>query len=66
MKLNPPKKITFWVAVGIAAAGVVVYAVYMVAEYMFGTFIAGLHPAAFLLVVAAFILLSLGLTLKGL
>jgi hypothetical protein len=66
MKLNLPKKITFWVAVGLAAAGVAVYIVYMVAQYLFGTFIPGLHPAAFVLVVAAFVLLGLGLTLKGL
>jgi hypothetical protein len=61
MKLNPPKKITFWVSVIIAAVGVVVYAVHLLARN-----INYLQPAAFLLVVVAFILLCLGLTIKGL
>lgn len=61
MKLNPPRKITFWVAVIIAAAGVVVYAVHLLARN-----ILYLQPAAFLLVVVAFVLLCLGLTIKGL
>jgi hypothetical protein len=66
MRLNLPKKITFWASVGIASAGVIIYVVYMVAQYLFGTFIPWLHPASFVLVVAAFVLLCLGLTLKGL
>jgi hypothetical protein len=61
MTLNLPKKITFYIAVIIAAVGVVVYVVHLFAQK-----IAYLQPAAFLLVVVAFILLCLGLTLKGL
>ena len=60
MKLNPPKKNTFWAAVVIAAAGVVVYAV-----HLFAMDVPYLQPAAFLLVLAAFVLLCLGLTMKG-
>jgi hypothetical protein len=61
MKLNPPKKNTFWAAVIIAVVGVVVYAV-----HLFARSILYLQPVAFLLVVVAFVLLCLGLTLKGL
>ena len=61
MKLNPPKNITFWISVVLAALGVVVYAV-----HLFAKSIAYLQPAAFLLVLVGFILLCLGLTVKGL
>jgi hypothetical protein len=60
MNLNLPKKNTFWAAVIIAAVGVVVYVVHLVAQS-----IPYLQPLAFLLVVIAFVLLCLGLTLKG-
>ena len=65
MKLNPPSKNTFWAAVIIAAIGVVVYAVHMVTTYMLRMLIPYLRPAAFLLVIAAFVLLCIGLTRKG-
>ena len=61
MKLNLPKKNTFWAAVVIAAVGVVVYIVHLVAQS-----IPYAQPVAFLLVVVAFVLLCLGLTVKGL
>lgn len=61
MKLNPPKKNTFWTAVIIAAVGVVVYAV-----HVFDTPVLYLGTAGFLLVVVAFVLLCLGLTMQGL
>jgi len=61
MKLNPPKKITFWISVIIAAVGVVVYAV-----HVFAPNIRYLGSAGFLLIVIAFVLLCLGLTIKGL
>jgi hypothetical protein len=61
MRLNPPKKITFWTAVIIAAVGVVVYVVHLFAQS-----IPYMQPVAFLLVVVAFVLLCLGLTVKGL
>jgi hypothetical protein len=60
MKLNLPKKNTFLSAVLIAAVGVVVYIV-----HLFAKSIGYLQPVAFVLVVAAFVLLCLGLTLKG-
>lgn len=60
MKLNPPKNNTFWAAVVIAAVGVVVYVVHLLAKS-----VPYLQPIAFLLVVVAFVLLCLGLTLKG-
>jgi hypothetical protein len=61
MKLNPPKNTTFWVSVILAAAGVLVYAWHLAAKN-----IAYLQPAAFALVLVGFILLCLGLTVKGL
>jgi hypothetical protein len=61
MKLNLPKKITFWASVIIAVVGVVVYLVHVL-----NTAIPYLGAAGFLIVVAAFILMCLGLTVKGL
>jgi len=66
MKLNLPTKRTFWIAVIIAAVGVVVYAVHLVMDYLVKVVVGYLQPAAFLLVVVAFVLLCLGLTRKGL
>ena len=60
MRLNPPKKITFWVAVAAAAVGVVLYAV-----HFFGN-VSLLGGIGFILAIAAFVLLCLGLTVKGL
>jgi hypothetical protein len=62
MKLNPPTKNTFWTSITIAAVGFVVY---LLSHY-------GLIAAAWLglvgviLLAAAFVLLTLGLTVKGL
>jgi hypothetical protein len=61
MKLNPPKKNTFWAAVVIAALGVIVYAAHFI-----NMSVPYVQPAAFLLVLVAFVLLCLGLTQKGL
>ena len=61
MRLNPPKKNTFWIAVGLAAAGVIVYIV-----HLFMQSVRYVQPVAFLLLLAAFVLLCLGLILKGL
>ncbi len=67
MNLNLPKKNTFWAAVVIAALGVVVYIMHLVGNdlYLFPKYVPYLQPIAFLLVVAAFVMLCLGLTLKG-
>jgi CHASE2 domain-containing sensor protein len=59
MKLNLPKKTTFWASLIIAVAGMVVGAVHQFANIPYLNFV------AFLLVVAAFVLICLGLTLKG-
>ena len=61
MRLNPPKKITFWISVAIAALGVVGYAVHLIIKDTF--FLGGISVAVLAI---AFILLCLGLTLKGL
>jgi len=61
-RLNPPKMVTFWVAVVIAVVGVLAY-VLAVANVL--TF-AWLSPLAFILVAVAFVLLLLGLLVKGL
>jgi hypothetical protein len=61
MKLNPPKKNTFWLTVIIAAVGVIIYVV-----HLFARNILYLQPIAFLVVVVAFILLCLSLILRGL
>jgi hypothetical protein len=60
MKLNVPKMNTFYAAVVITAVGVGVYIV-----HLFAKSVAHLQPIAFLLVVVAFVLLCLGLTVKG-
>jgi hypothetical protein len=61
MKLNPPKKMTFWAAVILTVVGIVIYIV-----HLFMQSVPYLQPAAFLLVVIAVVLLLLGLTIKGL
>jgi membrane-bound ClpP family serine protease len=60
MKLTPPKQSTFWAAVIIAAVGVVLEIVHLVSQQI--PFLGG---AAIALVVVGFVLLCLGLTLKG-
>jgi hypothetical protein len=61
MKLNPPKKITFWAAEGIAVVSLILYIVHVLARN-----ILYLGAFGYLLLLAAFVLLSLGLILKGL
>jgi len=56
MKLTPPKVITFWIAIVLAVLGVI-------AEFKV---IGVLEPYSFLLVIVAFVLLVLGLVVKGL
>ncbi len=60
MNYNLPKKNTFYISIAIAAVGVIIYIV-----HLFARTIPYLQPAAFVLVVIAFVLLCLGLTLKG-
>ena len=61
MRLNPPKKLTFWISIAIAAVGVIGYVVHLIIKDNF--FLGGISVA---LLVIAFVLLCLGLTLKGL
>ena len=61
MQLNLPKKSTFWAAVAIAALGVILEIVHLVVQST--TYLGGVAIA---LVVIAFVLLCLGLTIKGL
>ncbi len=62
MRLNPPKKITFWVSIAIALIGFVVYAL----SYAGVLGVVWLGLVGVLLLAAAFILLTLGLMVKGL
>jgi hypothetical protein len=62
MKLNLPKKNTFWASVIIAAVGFVLYLLTYVGVIGIGW----LGLIGFLIVVIAFVLLALGLTIKGL
>lgn len=55
MKLTPPKKITFWITVVLALVG-------LIASFVA---IPVLSPIAFWLVLAAYVVLVLGLLLKG-
>ncbi len=60
MKLYPPKQLIIWAAAIIEAIGVVVYVV-----HLFPQSLSFMDTIAFLLFLTAFILLCLGLTLKG-
>jgi hypothetical protein len=60
MQLNLPKLSTFWAAVAIAAVGVILEIVHLVTQSI--PYLGGIAIA---LVVIAFVLLCLGLTLKG-
>jgi hypothetical protein len=62
MRLNPPKKITFWIAILVALVGFVLYAL----SYAGVIGIAWVGLVGVLLLAAAFILLVLGLMVKGL
>ena len=62
MKLNPPKQSTFYISVIAAAVGFVVY---LLSHYNLVA-VAWLGLVGVILVVAAFIFLALGLTVKGL
>lgn len=62
MKLNPPKKITFWLSIIIAAVGFIVYLLTFLGVLGLGW----LGLVGVILLAAAFVLLALGLTVKGL
>jgi hypothetical protein len=59
MKLTPPKKITFWISVVLAAVGAIVF----VLDYFLAIPYGG--GIGFVLVAAAYGLLFLGLLIKG-
>jgi len=62
MKLNPPKKNTFWVSIIIAIVGSIVFFL----PYLGLVKAPWLGLAGFLVTVVAYILLVLGLIIKGL
>ncbi len=62
MRLNPPKKITFWISITAAVIGFILYAL----SYSGILGIVWFDLVGVLLLAAAFILLSLGLVIKGL
>jgi hypothetical protein len=55
MLLNPPKQVTFWISVVLAVIGLLGYVA-----------IAALAPYAFWILLVGFVLLALGLLVKGL
>jgi hypothetical protein len=59
MQLNLPKKSTFWASVIIAVVAMILGALHQFADIPYLNFV------AMLLVVAAFVLICLGLTRKG-
>ena len=62
MRLNPPKKITFWASITAVVLGFVLYAL----TYSGVIGIAWFDLAGVLLLTAAFIIMTLGLIVKGL
>jgi hypothetical protein len=62
MKLTPPKKVTFWIATVAAAVAGVAYFLHVVKVLSFDW----VGPASFVLLGLAFLLLFLGLLVKGL
>ncbi len=62
MRLNPPKKITFWISIVAALVGFVLYA--LVYAGVLGIVWLGL--VGVLVLAAAFILLTMSLMVKGL
>ena len=61
MRLNPPKRITFWVSAALAAVSVIVYIVHLIVIT-----IPYLGAVGYVVLLAAFVLLFLGLLIKGL
>jgi L-asparagine transporter-like permease len=63
MRLNPPKKITFWISVIVAALGAIGallhYFIPSLNQFLW------LAPLAFILIFVAYLLLFLGLLIKG-
>jgi hypothetical protein len=61
MRLNPPKKVTFWASIAIAVLSIVVYILHII--FLSFPF---LGAFGYLIMIAAFVLLVLGLVIKGL
>ena len=62
MKFNPPKKSTYWATIAIAAVGFILY---LLSHYNLIA-VAWMGLVGVILLAAAFVLLSLSLTTKGL
>jgi hypothetical protein len=63
MRLTPPKKITFWISVIVAALGAIGALLHYFIPSL--TQIIWLAPLAFVLIFVAWLLLFLGLLIKG-
>ena len=61
MKLNTPKKTTFWVAAAIAGAGWISYAVHLITLYVFRSYTPHLQMISAVLVSIAFVVLCMDL-----
>lgn len=61
MKLNTPKKITFWIALAIAAAGWISYAAHLITLYIFRSYTPHLQMISAVLVSIAFVVLCMDL-----
>jgi hypothetical protein len=64
MKLNPPKKTTFWAAVIFAVAGMLSYAYHLISLYVLKTYQPHFQMIAFVLVSIGFVVFLVGLTAK--
>jgi hypothetical protein len=62
MRLNPPKKITLWISIALAAVGALIYLFHGLKILTAALF----SPIAVLLILAGYVLLVLGLFIKGL
>jgi len=65
VKLNSPKKTTFWVAVAIAAAGWISYAAHLITLYIFRSYTPHLQMISAVLVSIAFVVLCMDLISVG-
>lgn len=63
MRLNPPKKITLWISIGLAALGTLVYLFHGLKILLTASIFS---PVGFGLLLVGFVLLTLGLFIKGL
>lgn len=61
MKLNSPKKTTFWIALAIAVGGWISYAAHLITLYVFRSYTPHLQMISAVLVSIAFVVLCMDL-----